>query len=240
MITARDVARMVTNGLRRRRIPGTEFTRWMGYVNPGMLHPGNMYLFDHCIKNLPSDAPVLEIGSFCGLSLNNILTLLRDGKRANIAFSADEWVFETAGADDTCIEGSNVRFADYRAHVMETFRRNMMLFHPDRLPHHIRLNSDAFFAAWGAGEKRTDFFGRDVQLGGPLSFAYIDGDHTYEQSLRDFHNVDKFLQVGGFIVFDDSFDWGGYGCNQTAREAARTKNYRLVARTPNYCVQKIA
>ena len=36
------------------------------------------------------------------------------------------------------------------------------------------------------------------------SIAYIDGAHTYEQSMRDFQNVSRHLIGGGFIVFDDS------------------------------------
>jgi Methyltransferase domain len=48
-------------------------------------------------------------------------------------------------------------------------------------------------------EKRIDFFGNAVQLGGPIAFAYIDGSHTYEQSTKDFQNVDRYLEPGGFI-----------------------------------------
>ena len=81
-----------------------------------------------------------------------------------------------------------------------------MLFNKDRLPHHIELKSDRFFAAWGANETLTDFFGRQVNLGGPIAFAYIDGSHTYEQSMRDFQNASRHLIGGGFIVFDDSAD----------------------------------
>jgi len=34
----------------------------------------------------------------------------------------------------------------------------------------------------------------------------VDRDHTYDQSIRDFRNVNRFLEVGGFIIFDDSAD----------------------------------
>jgi hypothetical protein len=76
----------------------------------------------------------------------------------------------------------------------------------DRLPHHIAVSSDKFFELWTQKEEVVDFFGHVTTLGGPISFAYIDGDHTYEQSWRDFQNVDRFLLPGGFIVFDDSAD----------------------------------
>jgi hypothetical protein len=64
--------------------------------------------------------------------------------------------------------------------VKSILRSRVMLFDRDRLPHHIELNSDRFFAAWDCRETITDFFGRQVSLGGPIAFAYIDGAHTYE------------------------------------------------------------
>ena len=129
-------------------------------------------------------------------------------------------------------------FEEYRAHVIDTFRRNVTLFSSDRLPHHIELNSNAFFSAWALREKRTDFFGRPAQLGGPISFAYIDGEHTYAQSKKDFDNVDLYLEPGGFIVFDDTADYSNFGCKRTAEEAAALKRYDVVAKNPNYCLRK--
>lgn len=214
-----------------------EFLVWMRYINPGMLSQGNIELFAHCIENLPNGAPVVEIGSFAGLSLNHIIYFLRRSRRANPVFSVDAWGTYEAGN----IPNSEVPFDKYRDHVVETFKRNVVLFSgTDRLPHHIELTSDAFFRAWHAGEERTDYFGRRISLGGPISFAYIDGDHTYEQSMKDFENVDRYLQVGGFIVFDDSSDYSDWGSNRTAKEAARLPQYELTARNPNYCIRKIA
>src|SRR6516162_11519789 len=75
------------------------------------------------------------------------------------------------------IKGSHISHDAYPAHVMETFRRNVTLFSGDRLPHHIELNSDAFFAAWAGSEQKVEFFGNAVQLGGPIAFAY-ENTHT--------------------------------------------------------------
>ncbi len=47
-----------------------------------MLEPGNLYLTDYAISRLPSDAPMLEIGSFCDLS-TNILTHYEHKHRRN-------------------------------------------------------------------------------------------------------------------------------------------------------------
>ena len=250
-MTLKAVARdflppVVTRTLKRAfgsipKVAGDELMVWMGFVNPGMLSSGNIDLFAYCLDNLPSDAPVIEIGSWAGLSLNHIVHFLRRSGRRNPVFSVDEWRFENARFGNL-IDGSAVSFDDYRSHLMETFRRNVALFSGDRLPHHIQLGSDAFFAAWDAQEERTDYFGRTVRLGGPISFAYVDGDHTYAQSKKDFENIDRHLEAGGFIVFDDSGDdgvWEGQS-NRTAREAAGLSRYELIARNPNYCIRKKA
>ncbi len=49
------------------------YIKWLCIANAGMLERGNLYLIDLAMKQLPSAAPVLEIGSFCGLS-TNVLT----------------------------------------------------------------------------------------------------------------------------------------------------------------------
>ena len=49
-----------------------EYVEWLCFANAGMLDRGNLYCFDYAIRNLPSSAPLIEIGSFCGLSTNLI------------------------------------------------------------------------------------------------------------------------------------------------------------------------
>jgi hypothetical protein len=214
-----------------------EFATWMGYINPGMLGHGNMELFSHCIARLPSNAPIIEIGSFAGRSLNYIIHLLRKTGRTNEVFSVDHWGFDDEPLSEKI--GGIVPFDSYREHVIETFRRNVMLFSADRLPHHIDLDSNAFFDAWEAKQTRVDFFGRTVQLGGPVAFAYIDGVHTYEQSMRDFRSIDRHLVSGGFIVFDDSADESNWESRLSAQEASKLPQYELIAKNPNYCIRKI-
>jgi hypothetical protein len=209
---------------------------WMGFVVPGMLQRGNIDLFSYCFKRLPSEAPIIEIGSFAGRSLNYMILFLRRAGRTNLVFSVDEWKFENV--EPSGLIDGRVPFEKYRAHVIETFRRNTTLFSGDRLPHHIELSSDAFFSAWASGEQRSDFFDRPIRLGGPISFAYIDGNHTYAQSKKDFDNVDNYLEPGGFIVFDDSEDWSIFECKRTAEEAADLTRYEVVAKNPNYCLRK--
>ena len=37
-----------------------------------------------------------------------------------------------------------------------------------------------------------------------FGFAFIDGSHTFDNTLVDFFHIDKILNVGGVIVFDDT------------------------------------
>jgi hypothetical protein len=82
-----------------------ELTMWMGYTIPGWLDPGNLALFAYCIEHLPSGAPLIEIGSFAGLSLNHLIDLLRRSGRSNKVFSVDEWIFDDDYRPDLLIEG---------------------------------------------------------------------------------------------------------------------------------------
>jgi hypothetical protein len=214
-----------------------DILKWMRFINPGMLDPGNLLLFAYCVQRLPSTAPLIEIGSFAGLSLNHLIHLLRHNGKANPVFSVDEWKFE-GYRPGRLIDGSSVPHEAYRSHVIETFRRNVTLFSGAHLPHHIELASDTFFAAWGAQETRIDFFGRSSRLGGPIALAYIDGDHTYAQCNRDFENVDRYLEKGGFIIFDDSADGIDSGSARVAKDASSLARYELVAKNPNYCLRK--
>ncbi|MGA8755003.1 MAG: class I SAM-dependent methyltransferase [Stellaceae bacterium] len=213
-----------------------EFLTWLTFINPGMLASSNLALMDHAIRTMPDAGAVIEIGSFAGLSLNHILHIMKQIRRSNLVFSVDEWHFE--GSEKRLIPGSSVQFSDYREHVIDTFRRNLLLFHSGQLSHHIVASSDKFFELWEQKAETTDFFERVTTLGGPISLAYIDGTHTYEQSWRDFVNVDRFLLPGGFIIFDDSADGSDFGSHRTAREAASRPDYELVDKTPNYCIAK--
>jgi hypothetical protein len=77
----------------------------------------------------------VEIGSFAGPSLNHILHMMQQSQRSNSVESVDEWDFEGASRD--LISGSGISLAAYRDHMIETFKRNLMLFHADCVPRHI-------------------------------------------------------------------------------------------------------
>src|SRR5438309_12078802 len=45
-----------------------DYIAYLSFVNAEMLNRGNLLCFDYAIRNLPSQNPIVEIGSFCGLS----------------------------------------------------------------------------------------------------------------------------------------------------------------------------
>lgn len=220
-------------------------TRLQGSIGgAGMLHPGNVYALDYAIRHAPSEGAMLEIGSFAGLSTNVITWLLRKTQRLSTPFfCCDPWVYDgfndKVKRDDavymTHFEGcEHVTRAEYTRFIRESFVRNMQLFSQDALPKALHTDSDTFFEAWKKKEIHTDVFGRQAQLGGAMSFAYIDGDHSYDQARRDVENTLEYLLPGGYLLLDDSADYWKYGSVQLAKEMRRWKGLNLVMKNPNY------
>ena len=214
-----------------------EFVGWLGYANAGMLNKGNLLAFDYCLSHLPSANSIVEIGVFCGLSTNLLNHFKRKHGVSNPLFNCDKWVFEGAGGN---VGDSPVTHAQYRQYVRETYKRSVQTFSHGMLPHTIEAVSDDFFSLWESGATCVDLFGQSVKLGGPISFCYIDGNHSYEFARRDFENADRFLEPGGFILFDDSADGSHWEVTRVVAEVKAMPNYRVLNQNPNYLVQKIA
>ena len=210
-----------------------EYTELLVAVNGGWLEPGNLYSFEYALRNLPSDAPLVEIGSFCGLS-TNLLTYYKERCAVgNKLFNCDKWQWGTGR-----IGQSSFTYPEYLAHAREAYVRNVSLFSRHDLPHTIEEFSADFFARWRAGEEATDIFGRAVRLGGPISFCYIDGNHAYEYARRDFEDADEFLERGGFVLFDDSADGTHWEVARVRDEVLASGRYEVVAKNPNYLFRK--
>lgn len=67
-----------------------------------------------------------------------------------------------------------------------------------------------------------------VNEGVKVDFAFIDGSHTFDQKMIDFFYVDRLLNVGGIIAFDDC-DWTSI--HQVCRFIATNRPYRVCATT---------
>jgi hypothetical protein len=216
-----------------------DFLGWLRFVNAGMLNDGNIIAMDLAIKQLP-DGAIVEVGSFCGLSTNVITHLCRKHRQSNPFFTCDPWIFEGADKANVPLGDGGITFGEYRNLVRDSFLRNVKAFSRNNMPFSCELPSDEFFNLWNGQSKITDVFGRTVTSGGPVAFAYVDGDHRYAQARADFENIDKHLVPDGCILFDDSADGSGWEVCDLVDEIRRSrKDYWLVDRFPNYMFQKL-
>lgn len=215
-----------------------EYTNWLTAANPGMLTRGNLYCMDYAIKNIPNNAPIVEIGSFGGLSANLITYYKRIHGKTNKLITCDKWEFEDVKPGQL-IGRSSVNFDDLKNFVKESYIRNIKMFSHEDLPYTVEELSDGFFQLWEKGAEVEDVLSRKIKLGGPISFCFIDGNHTYEFARKDFLNTDKFLAKGGFILFDDSAKVSGYhGVYKLMSEVQASGGYELVAKNPHYLFMK--
>lgn len=212
-----------------------DFIEWLMLVNPGMQHRGNIHLFDLAIQSAP-EAPFLEIGSFCGLSTNIIQYLKRKHGRREPLFTCDKWIFE--GSEKPLPASAGVTRDEIRDYVRESFDRSMRRFCDGDLPFTVEATSDEFFQAWSDHASIEDVFGRPVELGGPLGFCFIDGNHQEEFVWRDFSHCDANLLSGGLILFDDSTPEAIEDASKVVKDVARNGRYEVVARNPNWLLRK--
>jgi hypothetical protein len=208
-----------------------DYVKWLCFANAGMLDKRNLYLIDRAFSELRSGGPILEIGSFCGLSANVLTHYKRKHGLRNRLMTCDKWDFENDDRDNRQVGGSPVLFSDYKTFVRESYIRNTRMFSADDLPYTIEATSDEFFAAWREKKDAHDLIGRTIALGGPLSFCYIDGNHSYEGAKADFLN-------GGFLLFDDS-TIESFGVRNLMPEVTASGRYELVAANPNHLFRKI-
>ena len=215
------------------------FIKWLFRANSGMFEKGNLWCFDYAISHLPSSSPIVEIGPFCGLSTNLISYFKLKHGVENKLFCSDAWDFEGADKKEFLGEHPYLKHSDYKEFVKDSFVRNVKFFSARDLPYAIELLSDDFFAEWIYGSELTDLFGRSIRLGGSISFAFIDGNHNYDFVRRDFYNVDRLLEIGGFVLFDDSADGTQWEVKQIVADVIASERYELVKKNPNYFFKKL-
>jgi hypothetical protein len=215
-----------------------DFLKWLCFANAGMLDPGNLYLMDYALARIRSEAPLVEIGSFCGLSANVLTHYKRKHKIPNRLITCDRWSFANDEGSRVHVGESPVLFSDYQVFVREAYVRNTRMFSSNDLPFTVEATSDELFEMWRERKQTQDVFGRLITLGGPISFCYVDGNHSYEGAKQDFIHCDSFLEKGGFLLFDDSVV-EDFGVRLLMPEVITTGRYRLVAQNPNHLFEKV-
>jgi hypothetical protein len=181
---------------------------------------------------------VLKIGSFCGLSTCVISYFKEKLGLANSFYTCDLWSFEAQKLGQPLADSRTLTHDEHKDFIRESFLRNVQAFCRPNIPHTIEADSDTFFEKWSSEQNVIDVFGSPAKLGGPISFCFIDGNHSYAFARRDFENTDRFLVPKGFILFDDSADGSEWEVCQVVKEVLASNAYSLVSKNPNYLLQK--
>lgn len=64
-----------------------------------------------------------------------------------------------------------------------------------------------------------------LSAGQKIDLAFVDGEHTFDHVLVDFFFIDRLLNVGGVVVFDDT---GWPSIRTVARFVASNRNYKVI------------
>jgi hypothetical protein len=213
-------------------------------IGEGMLHEGNIFLMDYAVQNMPEHGIVLEIGSYGGLSTNLILHLLNKHQKKNLFMGCDAWIYEGykdyKGNIATHIDGrTDISRTDYMQYIKNAFITSTSLLHSKNLPYTCHLTSDVFFKRWNNNEVFKDVFDRNFKINQDIAFAYIDGNHSYEQTKKDFDNIAPKLLLNGYVLIDDSAKNMPFGSAKFIKEILQNKAFKLIDSNPNFLFQKI-
>jgi hypothetical protein len=203
-----------------------DFAERLFHDHADTMHRGNLHCIDHAIQNLPTDDPLLEIGSGGGLCTNLLVHFKQQNGKTNPLFTCDRWISADTGPRD-------------QAKARDEYIRNIQRHSRADLPWTLELLSDEFFEAWDADEAARDVLERPIRLGGKFSFCLLNGSQNYEQSKRDFLNCAANLVRGGFIFFDNSADDLDWEVREVVKEVAAREDFELVMKNPNYLFRKL-
>jgi predicted O-methyltransferase YrrM len=87
-------------------------------------------------------------------------------------------------------------------------------------------------------EEIIDFYEKPSQtvlpqleaMGVKVDFAFIDGWHTFDHTLVDFFYIDKLLNIGGVVAFDDS-NWPSI--SKVIKFIVKNRSYKVFRYLPN-------
>lgn len=169
---------------------------------------------------------LLEIGSWCGRSAAILGLAARATGDTRVTaidlFPAkDDWTENADGSFSFKVKLAGVEHGGYQEQTVwkEPFER-------DIAPIYAKYNSvhEVFVESMqkhGLSDVVTPHRGDSgvirAMTGLKARLAFIDGDHSYEAVCRDIANVERVLQTGGWICFDDAFSYYD-GVNQAIKD----------------------
>ena len=217
-----------------------EFIVRLRQVNTGLLRKGNALAFYNALKAMP-EGDVLEIGTFTGCTANLLAHFARIHGRKPRIVTCDPWNYSFKNLTGKVIPNTTIGYDDWAQFARDTASRNINFFSQGAV-HAFQTDSLSLLKAWHNKAALTDLNGQTVALGGPIAFAFIDGNHDYGPVKADLEAVIPLLAPGGYLFLDDSA-WltGSPGVGQLMSERgewAAAAGLQLVARYPNLLFRK--
>lgn len=86
------------------------------------------------------------------------------------------------------------------------------------------------------GDSQThEMVNRLKELTHEIDILFIDGDHTYQAVINDFTLYEGLVKKGGYIIFDDYYDYGCPGVKIAVDEIAESfkEKYNIIGTLPN-------
>ena len=146
------------------------------------------YLYDIAC-NASRMGPCLEIGSYCGKSALYIGCACK--KNNGILYSIDH--HRGSEEQQPGEEYFDPELFDVHTRQVDTFkkfRENLEIADLTDTVVPIVCRSEVAARMWST----------------PLSFVFIDGGHTYETVLSDYHSWSKHIMIGGYLLIHDVFE----------------------------------
>ncbi len=219
--------------------PRDEYVERLLCTVPGMMDRGNIYLMDFVIKNLSSNLPILEIGSFSGLSACLLRYLLDKYQKQNDIICVDPFIYEGWMKEDTEGIGKNksINRVEYLNHVKASFKNNTSLFCKHQVPFLFEMTSDEFFKRWSQNNSLTDKYDKNISGQRKFSFCFVDGGHSYNQTMRDLKNCATHSERLAFVLVDDSDKHSVLESSKATFDFVKSEDVKIVKENPHVLLQ---
>jgi predicted O-methyltransferase YrrM len=136
---------------------------------------------------LAGDAPVLEIGSYCGRSTVYLALGCRASERGLLALDHHRGSEEHQAGE--LFHDPALTDADGAFSTLATFRRNLQRAALEDVVVPVLASSEQFAALWKS----------------PLAMVFIDGGHSLDTALEDYRCWSGLIERGGLLAIHDVY-----------------------------------
>lgn len=174
---------------------------------PGYLHEVQGYALMILAESGPGVGGIVEIGSFFGKSTCWLAAGTKKAQREKVT-AVDHF---KGSPEHQAGQACASPLLEREGTTYNAFLENIRKFGVEDWVVPMRMSSEEAAAQWS----------------GPIRLLFIDGDHSYEASKKDFETWAPFVVHGGVIAFHDIYEWTGV--TQFYNELmANTKEYKQI------------